>query len=495
MKMIRSFATLVLTLLALCCARAPAQVLQLVDGKLLLAQVEDANADNLHVRRLDNGGVLDLRWDQLTPECAQRVKEQFKLSTAAETQLTVSAQEVRYNKDGSPQTLIGKLIDDGSPTLTLLQKGQQIRIPRQDILLKPTVEVPVLQVYTKDEYYNMRLQELAPGDNADAHKLLAEELMKVPDYAHALDHLNKAKELNNSKEPKLIDEMLEKLKLYVANQKERDAIDQIAVARHRAQLTDLEAGKKLVDDWDKMFPQSKLKLEFQAEKDRFLKTRTATLSLLVAQKFRYAIGTVAEKKQLEKDVKIAAIRTYAEQKMTDDIVQLVASLLRLDVAEVKTLWAGRETYANCKQTDQFAYFVGSWLLGKEAVIKGTKEGKDETKEGQDAQQRYDLERIAKKLREAMDRRRAAAAQNGQAQKEETPDDWWSSATRAERVSWLRAYYAEFGGQLKITHAFVSPCQACSGLGTISQQAEGNKIEKVPCYVCHGTKWLRSFKAY
>ena len=127
--MIRSFATLVLTLLALCCARAPAQVLQLVDGKLLLAQVEDANADNLHVRRLDNGGVLDLRWDQLTPECAQRVKEQFKLSTAAESQLTVSAQEVRYNKDGSPQTLIGKLIDDGSPTLTLLQKGQQIRIP------------------------------------------------------------------------------------------------------------------------------------------------------------------------------------------------------------------------------------------------------------------------------------------------------------------------------------------------------------------------------
>src|SRR5262249_29415795 len=152
-------------------------------------------------------------------------------------------------------------------------------------------------------------------------------------------------------------------------------------------------------------------------------------------------------------------------------------------------------FANCKQTDHFTYGIGSWLLGKDAVIKGTREGKDQTKEGEDAQQRYDLERIAKKLREATDRRRAAAAQNGQGQKEETEDDWWAGATRAERISWLRAYYAEYGGQLKTTHAFLSPCQGCSGLGTVSQPAEGNKIEKIPCYVCHATKWVRSFKAY
>jgi hypothetical protein len=495
MKMIRSFATLVLTLLAFCCARAPAQVLQLVDGKLLLAQVEDANAENLHVKRLDNGGVLDLRWDQLTPECAGRVKEQFKLSTAAETQLTVTAQEVRFNKDGSTQTLIGKLIDDGSPILTLLQKGQQIRIPRQDIMGKPPVEVPVLQVYTKDEYYNMRLQEVAPGDNADNHKLLAEELMKVPDYAHALDHLKKAKELNNSKEPARIDELFERVKLYQANQKERDAIDQISVARHRAQLVDLEAGKKLVDDWDKMFPQSKLKAEFEVEKGRFLDTRTSVLSLLVAQKWRYAIGTVAEKKQLETDVKLAAIKTYAEQKMSDDIANLVAQLLHLDVTEVKTLWDGRERFPNCKQTEHFAYGIGSWLLQKDGVIKGTKEGKEQAKEGDDAQQKYELQRIAKAFREAMERRRSAAAQSGQGPKVETEDDWWAGAPRGDRISWLRAYYAEYGGKLVVTHAFVAPCQACSGLGTVSQPAEGGKIDKIPCYSCHETKWMRSFKAY
>src|ERR1051325_7876317 len=132
--MIRSFAAMVLSLMALFTARLPAQAMQLTDGKLLLAEVTDASGDGLRVRRLDNGGVPALRWAQLTPEAAQCVKEHFKLSAEAETELTVSAWEVHYYKDGKPMTLIGRLVDNpASPTLTVLVKGEQYQIPRMDM--------------------------------------------------------------------------------------------------------------------------------------------------------------------------------------------------------------------------------------------------------------------------------------------------------------------------------------------------------------------------
>jgi hypothetical protein len=209
------------------------------------------------------------------------------------------------------------------------------------------------------------------------------------------------------------------------------------------------------------------------------------------------VQTIAEKKQLEPGITIAAAKQYAEQKMSDDIAQLVATRFKIDAAEVKTLWSDRAKYPKGKQTEHFSYGIGSWLLGEQGVLKDTKQGKEQAKEAaESAQQKDELARIQKALREATERRRAAmqAAQGGQP-KEQTDQDWWDGATRAERTNWLRAYYAEFGGQLKVTYAFTTPCITCFGQGSISEAGQGGKVEKVKCYLCHGTKWLRTFTAY
>ena len=65
--------------LAAATAGVRAQSVQLSDGRTLLAKVEEADGEGLRVRRLDNGGVLDLRWDHLSTASATAWKRKFDL--------------------------------------------------------------------------------------------------------------------------------------------------------------------------------------------------------------------------------------------------------------------------------------------------------------------------------------------------------------------------------------------------------------------------------
>ena len=69
--------SLIPLLLLVCGFSAPcaAQTLQMADGQVLLAQVEEAYGEGLRIKRLDNGGTLELRWDQLAPDCSRRIQQ------------------------------------------------------------------------------------------------------------------------------------------------------------------------------------------------------------------------------------------------------------------------------------------------------------------------------------------------------------------------------------------------------------------------------------
>lgn len=480
---------------------ARAQSLQLADGKVLLASVEEANGEGLRVRRLDNGGVLDLRWDHLAPNSALAVKRQFDLVGEAQDELLERAEEVEYTLGGSKHTEIGKIVERGAEVV-VQRKGQQFRIPAAEVRQVRQVDVPATQLYTKDEFYKAKLDQFQPGDKADKHALLADELVKFRDYDRALEHLQKAKELGNSLDPQKIEQRLQRVQLYKDFAKEREQIDAIVAARSRNTLLDYEKGQKAIAVFEKDFAQSKLKPEFEVEKKRFLEARTRFLSQQVADQFRRAIAYVADKKVADESLTLQQARDYAENKMSDELFARIAAQFKLEPAEVKQMWADRAKYPIGKRAELFAYGIGSWILGDQGILKGTDVGKQKAQ--QQEQQKEDandreVQKIAKALRQAMERRRAAAMGGGgqqQAQqREQTDQDWWSQASRVEKVNWLRAYYAEFGGQLVTTIAMVEPCISCFGEGTVPEMGGDGKIQKGKCFLCHGTKWLRRFKAY
>jgi hypothetical protein len=346
---------------------------------------------------------------------------------------------------------------------------------------------------TREEYYGELLQQSQPGADADKHLLVAETLMKVRDYDRAIEHVEKAKAAGNSKNPPQIDAMLGKLQRYKEAQKELKLLEDIQAARSRGGVADFEKGGKLIAQFDKEFPQTKLKSEFDAEKRRFAEARTRFLTGQVAEKFRDGVRVVADKACGDAAMTLQAARDFATAKMSDEIFARVAQQLRLDVAEVKTLWAARK--------DNYGYAVGSWVLGEQAILKDTTQGKANAAQkarGGDspaaAGGNPQLDRLAKLLRQAQERRNAQQSQGGQ-EREQTDEDWWREAERVDRAGFLRAYYAEFGGQMVVTFATVSPCISCSGEGTVPELGGDGRIVRNKCFLCHDTKWLRSFKAY
>ena len=476
-----------------------AQSLQLADGRVLLAAVEQADGEGLRVRRLDNGGVLELRWDHLSTASATNWKKKFDLIGDQQDEVLVRATEVIYLSNGTRQAVIGRITDPSGDPLVVQAKGVPYPVPRRNLKGVRTVEVPATQVYTKDEFYSETLTKFAPGEDANRHILLAEELVKFRDYDRASEHLDQAKELGNAKDPQRLDKLIDRLARYKAAAKELGMIEQIQAYRSRGRLSDFKKGVELIATFAEQYPDSKLRAEFDRAKDRFEQARDRYLTQKVADQWRKAIQSVAQKEINAGGLTLQAARDFAENEMTDKIVERLQKSLELEPDEIKALWSQREKFPVGKRTEYFAYGVGSWVLGEKEILKDTAAGKAKDKRASNQQepagqgQGRDVERFAKLLRQAMERRRGQAQQGGQ--REQTEEGWWGDASKSEQASWLRAYYAEYGGELKVTYATAQQCISCYGSGTTPEIGPEGRMVRMKCFLCQNTKWVRSFKAY
>src|SRR5688572_25599139 len=273
-------------------AALPAQAIQLADGRVLLGTIDrdEVDGEGLRVHRLDNGGVLDLRWDHLSSASAWALKRKFALVGESDDEVLTRAEEVSYMVQGSKQTVIGRITDRDATHLYVEAKGIKYKVPAADLVGSPrTIDVPVAQVFTKDEYYQELLTKQPPGGEADKHVLLAETLVKVGDYEHAQAHLEEAKKLGNSRDPQKLEAALARLQRFKEAAKELKLLSDIEAARRRGKLVDFEKGVLLIAQFEKDFPQTKLKAEFDIEKKKFGDARAKFLSSSVADLWRRSI--------------------------------------------------------------------------------------------------------------------------------------------------------------------------------------------------------------
>lgn len=492
-----------LTLLAaaaalLVSASGTAQSVQLSDGRVLLANVEEADGEGLRVRRLDNGGLLELRWDHLSTASATKWKRKFELVGDSQDEILVRADEVIYLNNGTRQSIIGRITDATGDPLVVQAKGVPYRIAKSNLEGVRKVDVPAGQVFTKDEFYAEYLGKHEPAENANKHILLAEDLVKFRDYDRASVHLEMADGLGNARDKDRLKMLIDRLKRFKAAAKELGMLEQIQIMRSRGTMANFVKGVALIEKFETDFPDTKLKSEFDREKVRFEQARQRFYTKRVADLWRRSIGPVAEKQIASEGFTLQAARDFAENDMSKSIVAKIERSLSLPPEEIETMWANRANYSTGKRVENFNYGIGSWVLGEKEVLKDTAVQKSLDKQGaqakQPAGQDRDIERFAKVLRQAMERRRSAT-QTGKEQKQQTDEGWWADASRQEKVSWLRAYYAEYGGQLVVRFASVQQCISCYGEGTTPEVNGDGKPVRSKCFLCQGTKWLRSIKAY
>ena len=76
---------------------APAQAVQLRTGEVVVGEVTDATGDGLTFRRLDNGGLLELRWEDLSSACATQIKRMKGLVVEDGEEILVEADVIVFN--------------------------------------------------------------------------------------------------------------------------------------------------------------------------------------------------------------------------------------------------------------------------------------------------------------------------------------------------------------------------------------------------------------
>ncbi len=487
MRMLKPLCILLLATLsplgALC-----AQAIQLGDGTVLVGEVVDATGEGLSFHRLDNGGLLQLRWDDLSSLSAERIKRLEGLVVENEDELKIEADVITYQLPGGGLEEVVGIARYTPTTLFLKRKSGELPIPRQSLKDLRKREVPPLEVFTPDEWYQHELDDVKPGDDADKQIQLAERLRRSGLYERAEEHLKKAQALGNSKQASQLPAMLARIRQLVESSKERDLLSRIRVMRNRREF---DKAAELIAQFEQTYPDSKLKSELRREKKRFESDREAALEDRLATMWDRTVRAVANEKAGEEDVALAAARTWAEEQMAKEVYERLARVLDIKPEEVEELWAKRDQYGDSR-AQMYTYGIGSWVLGADKVIAGTK--RDETAPAKDqpttAEDR-ELERIVRKLREVQQRSKEAQAAKGG---KETEEDWWKNASRNARTAWLRAYFAEFGGQMEVTAAYASPCVTCEGRGYIVELAATGKEQKRECPVCHNTKFTRAIRA-
>ncbi len=479
---------------AVLCGWAPSQVIQLHSGEVLVGEVEDATGDGLSFRRLDNGGLLELRWQDLSAEAALRVRRLKGLVVEDEEEATIPADVVVYAlASGIQQEVVGILTSQTDSYMVLTIKGKELRIRRSALKRLRKRDVPVLQVYTRDGYLAAVIARHEPGEDADKHVVVAQELRRAGDYENAEKHLLQAQALGGGKQRNQIAAMLERVKIMREAADERQLLTRIKQMRRRSKF-----GKaaELIEEFKQAYPDTKLAADFAREQVRYEAAREKHMLDKAFQLWDRYVRAVANEKVAEPMLTLAAARDYAEQKMKADVYARVSKTLELKPEEVEAYWSRRNEREN-RRNEIFHYGVGSWVLGEEAVIKGTKveraqQGAAKGGGTGDQASQEDLKRLMRKLREAQKQARRRGSKSGK--KEQTEEGWWQSEPRSGKQDWLRAYFAEFSGTMELTNAYTSPCGNCVGRGTVRSVGSTGKDKVTKCPVCQGTKYTRGFRA-
>lgn len=473
--------------------QAQGLTIRLKSGKFLVAELlEPAGEEGIRVRRLDNGGEISLRWDDLMSDDVARIKAQSNLLSdldASEVMIRVLRVDFR-NKTGSKQTVEGEMVESSKERLILQKKGNRITVDRSRLMGSPQeVEVPITDILRKDEIYERKLEEISPEEDADKHVLLAAYLIRVDLLDKAKEHLTKAEELGGGNQPKKVEGMLKRVNDLIANKGQADLLSEITIAKNRRQFS---KALELCDKFEKEFPGSPLMQEFETRKEKVLEARQTYFVKRITLDWYDQMWKVADKIAGNNKLSFDEAQSMAESEFGKQVRATIAKKRDLKIEEVASFFGEREE-RNVWRPRKVTYGNGSWLLGSRDILKDTKQGEAEEakKPKGPAGNSQRSKEFEKRLKEFLRKAQGKGQGNQQGQTLETPADWWKKAGRAVRKQWLVAYYAEKGGDLKVTYAGLEPCATCSGRGFLEvQDAASGKVVRQPCPTCHRERFQR-----
>lgn len=483
-------------------------MLRLRDGRILWGAIEEHDEQAVVIRRLDNGGRVTLPWGMVDPTQEEQLKLLYGYIEVDVEEVLVQAHRIPI-VDGSE--LVGLIVNRTDDSLyvktsTTLLTLDKTRIAGPAIL----VQVPALDIYTREELYRETLaqyaqvltpaagEELATGPAAgDAHLEIAAFCERIFDFVHAREHYLLAVEA----EPRLMDDVLERT-IERAAQKAavQEQVDVMAEADTWRARKKFDRALELCAAFREQWPRSPLMEDLFRLEARIQRAQQKALREEVVKKWHYYTARLIGKAVREMDFGSAV--SWADGELSEEIALAVAEDLRslaegLDEQLVRQYFLERESYKIYKAS----YGVNSWMLGPDEARAELDTSAQAPSGGSGRGDSRDdaREDIQAKIDRYIQAQQSAQRNESASGSEDDPEAAWGEMSSNAKAQWLRAYYAEHSGDMNVTSVRFSACPTCGGSGVlevIQTGGAGNRGENasglrlVACPTCHTVGIIR-----
>jgi hypothetical protein len=478
-------------------------MLWLRDGGILWGAIEAHDPDYVTYLRLDTGGRVTLPWGLLDPEQEGQLRLRFGYVEVEVEEILINAQRIPL-VDGTE--LVGLVVNYSDDALYVKNATTTFPLPKNRIAGPAVVvQVPALDIYTREELYQQKLAETAPRlalegpDSAPAHLEVAEYCERFFDYAHATEHYLLAERADPNA---ITSELAQRAARAAEKALVQEQVDILAEADRWRAKKKFDLALEMVAEVPERFPDSPLLEDVYKLRERILRAQDKALQAEVVKAWHSRTARIAA--EVARELGYGEALSYAQGQMSEDIAEAVAQDLEklqagITADDVRQRFALRKTYKRYKAS----YGIATWFLGTEAAQKQLEEQEEEETSGRKTEKddaRSQLEAKIKKYIENSSRGSGGGAGGGGRQGEEDdPEEHWKQMTSAARTQWVRAYYAEHSGDMIVTAVRLSPCVTCAasgGIEIIQAGGAGNQgsntatLRFEPCPTCHTVQYVR-----
>jgi hypothetical protein len=462
--------------------------LRLRDGSLHWGAIREHNLDHLVFERLDTGGLVRVPWGMLDAAQEKALRSEFGYVQVLSEELRIEVDLLQL--DGGEE-VVGKILDRQGDRFLIQTGGTLQAIPKARVVaVQGGVSVPALDVYSREQLYADNLARIDPTNAAD-QVALAELCEQILDFSHALEHYESARGLDSDYLPEVLPQRIETARASAALQEQIDYLREVEGLRKKGRYD--EAVEK-ARAFESVFASSPM-----LERARNLLVQVENVRSEAVVDFvrkRWATRLIKLSRSQAGQTTFASATAYAQEGLGQDLRQSVLADARRAISPSLELSHVEEAF-RLRRKGRYAsasYGEGTWLLGPDGAVKGA-EG--EAQEVALSETDAEREKLAQKIRRFVESQEAARRAKNRAQQEEDFEAFWAGFSLGGRAAWIRAYYAEFGGDYELRpRPYLPDCRACGGTGVRevvyigggAQGSGGSHLQRCP--LCQGVGVVR-----
>src|SRR6185436_1334609 len=294
--------------------------------------------------------------------------------------------------------LIGRILERTDTHLVVKRAEGTVPIPKTQIRgAITTVQAPALDIFTREELFQEKateLQQQLTSDGrrgAEAHDELARFAERLFDYAHALEHYQRAAALDPTYESSRLAQDIQRATAKAALQEQVDQLAEIDLQRARKRY---DKAVSLLNEFRAKYPKSPLLADLATLQERVSKAQERDLRTEIVSRWHFWAVRLA--REIATKTNFEEVRAYLDEKMAEDLAEKVKAEVQtiapgVEIDQVRRLWKERKggKYKGA------SYGMGTWLLGDSAraELDQTKEAekKPESEKGTQSEARKKLE--------------------------------------------------------------------------------------------------------